>query len=54
MHLPDSQTLAPVNGAIDYVQRKFDNSLAHKTKYRGVPTKDLEEEWRSLFRCEDN
>jgi hypothetical protein len=38
----DGHALAQANEAIDYLQTKFSNGLAHKTKYRGIPTVKLE------------
>lgn len=42
---------APLLEAVEYEDVNFENSFAHKTKYRGPPTAELEEEWGKLWHC---
>ena len=43
--------VAPLLDAVEYEDVNFDNDFAHQTKYRGPPTKELEEEWNNLWLC---
>ena len=43
--------VAPLLDAVEYEDVNFDNDFAHQTKYRGPPTKELEEEWSKLWLC---
>ncbi|KAI0147544.1 hypothetical protein GGR57DRAFT_515806 [Xylariaceae sp. FL1272] len=39
---------SPVLDAVEYISLDFDNEFAHKTKYRGPPTEDVESAWHEL------
>ena len=43
--------VAPLLDVVGYEDINFDNDFAHQTKYRGPPTKELEEEWNKLWLC---
>ena len=43
--------VAPLLDVVVYEDVNFDNDFAHQTKYRGPPTKELEEEWNKLWLC---
>ena len=43
---------APLNEAVEYEDFNFDNKFAHKTKFRGPPTHELEERWTNLWQSE--
>ena len=43
--------VAPLLDVVEYEDVNFDNDFAHQTKYRGPPTKELEEEWSKLWLC---
>ena len=43
--------VAPLLDVVQFEDVNFDNDFAHQTKYRGPPTKELEEEWNKLWLC---
>ena len=43
--------VAPLLDVVEYEDINFDNDFAHQTKYRGPPTKELEEDWDKLWLC---
>ncbi|KAI1263900.1 hypothetical protein F5Y18DRAFT_428783 [Xylariaceae sp. FL1019] len=55
LHRPSDQSCvrqlslwSPVLDAVEYSSLDFDNEFAHKTKYRGPPTGDVESAWHEL------
>ncbi|OCK99890.1 uncharacterized protein K441DRAFT_535822 [Cenococcum geophilum 1.58] len=40
---------SPANAVVEYEDFDFDNDFAHKTKYRGPPTPELERAWEDLW-----
>lgn len=37
------------DGVVEYYDTDFDNEFAHKTKYRGPPTPELEAAWDQIW-----
>jgi hypothetical protein len=49
---PEAYKTAPANEAIEYEVIEPQNPFAHKSKYRGPPTPELETAWDELWLCE--
>ena len=44
--------IAPMMEAVEYETTQFENAFHQKSRYRGVPTPELEKAWLDLWNCE--